>query len=736
MRFTFAIVILILIESVRAAETSATATTAARKRKAGNVSGVSNSDGGCGGGGGDRDGSSSNNNSGGNGRGNRGGKSEAMMSQVEDNMCSDDDDEEEEDEEIDTGFDSLLLNDLEYIGDLDVDRCLVEKEELIKSIQNTYKEGDVKMTAKDDDDDDDAVPEYLSAQAGVGGSNVNMPSESEPTMSEIGGGNIHRVKELLSNDRDDVLRPRVHDYSHAKELESTMGSIDPLMMDLLKRHHMFYSEVLHRYKPSESYTYEDGRPKNVFPTPLSTPVILESDKNASKENLLIALANYCPERLRSMLEAVPGGKVHKKTGGKDLHCAEAMRTELDMLCAESFELLRSGMGTELWMNKVLLMEINPISFPYRGSLLDVYDEVNKFAVEEEYNKVIRDCINRAAKDERVKILLISTTVKERVIKVLGGTNAFENFLKKHPKLFINISENKMKVLTMVHPEIFYSKSGLCIDLTQLRDRCEDLSEVMSQVLQHLLDDASIVSDLGHQVFNELEGSPARKALLIARKELYERNRERFRKGEASLQKWALRMCRLMGISGKDVTIHSALRLCMARLGSLSWEAGGNALQVSAFEELSQNLKEDKGKYGQFNQEIIDEMSADEKWQLTQHYKAFRNNWPRIKAIAFKTNHDGSLVKVSDYWQEVDGNEDSVFLLPKDKDNKSLYKYMYDTLCNLKDENDWRLAVVGVRQLNLHRYRDARDTKEQNDAANINNQYRGMQLSVGTYREFE
>ena len=75
-----------------------------------------------------------------------------------------------------------------------------------------------------------------------------------------------------------------------------------------------------------------------------------------------------------MFEAVPGGKVSKKSGSKDLHAAEAMRAELDMLCAESFELLRSGMGTELWMNRVLLMEINPVSFPYRGHLSDVYEE--------------------------------------------------------------------------------------------------------------------------------------------------------------------------------------------------------------------------------------------------------------------------------------------------------------------------------------------------------------------------
>ena len=133
-------------------------------------------------------------------------------------------------------------------------------------------------------------------------------------------------------------------------------------------------------------------------------------------------------------------------------------------------------------------------------------------------------------------------------------------------------------------------------------------------------------------------------------------------------------------------------------------------------------------------DYFDDMSAETIWQWNQQYIAFRMNWPGIKKIAYSTNNDGSLAKVSEYWQEVDGDEDSVFLLPKIK-NKTLYNYIYGTLRKLK-ETDWRLDVDGVRQLNLHRYRDARMAKEQIDATNINNQYRGMQLSVGTYEEFE
>ena len=590
---------------------------------------------------------------------NNGGSSE-VLPPVNDNNNNNEEVEEDDDydddyENICAGLDSLLLdNGLEHIYDEDVERCSDDQEKLINCIMDANNDG---------------VPENVSAQ--------EAQESEEPTMTEI-EGNIHEVKELPSTDREGLCR-RVHDYSHAKELEIKMGiKLDPLMMDLLEIQDDFYNDLT-QYKTKSTYKYNEA-----FQTPISVPavpvVLDESDENISKENLLYVMANYAPDSLRNMLEAVPGGKVWRKNDGKNLHCAEAMRTELDMLCADSFELLRSGMGTELWMNKVLLMEVNPVSFPYRGHLSDVYKEEDMAVVEEEYNKVIWDCIDRAKKDKRVKILLISTTVKERVIKVLGGANAFKKFLGEYPDLFINISENKMmEILTMVHPEIFYSKRGLCIDLTQFRDRCEDLSKVMSQVLQHLLADSSIVSNLGHHVYNETKGSPAWKAMLIAREELYERNRERFRKGEASLQKWALRMCRVMGISGVEVTVHTALRLCMSRLGSLTWEAGGNSLQVSALEELSQDYRNVKDLYGE----------APTAWNavnLLTQAKWFYNHLPTIEAH----------IRNGNCWVMI-GNR-RVFWIEHKQDKKT-YNYIYNVLSRL-DRRDWRFNNATVKKMNV------------------------------------
>ena len=129
---------------------------------------------------------------------------------------------------------------------------------------------------------------------------------------------------------------------------------------------------------------------------------------------------------------------------------------------------------------------------------------------------------------------------------------------------------------MTHPETYYNP--MYINPTSFAARCHKLSKVMTQFLQHVTGNKSMKSNLGEQILNDVKDSPGYKAVLEAMKALHERNRDRWRNGEAGLQHWAVKGLEEIGWYGVDPK--EALSFYMKEM----YRGGEGSLQLYAVGE--------------------------------------------------------------------------------------------------------------------------------------------------------
>jgi len=115
---------------------------------------------------------------------------------------------------------------------------------------------------------------------------------------------------------------------------------------------------------------------------------------------------------------------------------------------------------------------------------------------------------------------------------------------------------------MTHPETFTNKKIINKIAGSFQSRCKTLSEVATQGLRHITQKKSIESNIGDQILNDIKDSPGFKAVLAATKALYERKREKYRKGEHPLQLFWQQMCKEKGylIAGKVPSSKEAKRV--------------------------------------------------------------------------------------------------------------------------------------------------------------------------------
>ena len=239
-------------------------------------------------------------------------------------------------------------------------------------------------------------------------------------------------------EREVLQSQRFYDINHVPDLKGKKYNKDcKAILDIQKS----YFEKLDDKKVKESYTYADGSPKPIFKTPFSCPLNIRDESSDEEDGpLVIALHNYCPDNLRNAIEAKIGGKVYKKNGGRNLHSGDAMRSE-DKMVSSTMELSRSGVGTRNWQKRTIVGEINPTAYEYGKTLSDVFEDADE--VKEEYQEEVLKPVFELAKKSngRIKILLISSTVRDAVIKMVGGKDEFRKLLDSHKDLFINVAED-------------------------------------------------------------------------------------------------------------------------------------------------------------------------------------------------------------------------------------------------------------------------------------------------------
>ena len=393
------------------------------------------------------------------------------------------------------------------------------------------------------------------------------PRESDRNSADA---NVFRYEPLSAEERSRLASNRAHVYPDNLSDES---SYDPDSLKLLDLQTSFY-EWLSSVKTKVSYKYKGtGERKKAHATPMSVPLVTESDTTVKK---ILVIGRYMPDNLRNSFEAREGGKVYENNGGVDRHPAEAMHSNDDMLIAKSLELVRSGMGTLFWMKHVIFMETSPISYPYGGSLGDVFGSKELKEVKKRYAKVMKETIEYViAQKGRIKIFCISTGVRTELADMLGGEDELNSIIQDHPDVFVNLAENDEIYKTTTHPETMTNTKF--ISPATFWSRCKAWSNAMTQMLQHLTGNDTVVSDMGEQLYYEEEDSPAYKAKIAALEALYERNRQRWKEGTTGLQNWILKKCKKLGL---NADVFSAPSVYMKHL----WMKGTNPLQQHALKK--------------------------------------------------------------------------------------------------------------------------------------------------------
>ena len=197
----------------------------------------------------------------------------------------------------------------------------------------------------------------------------------------------------------------------------------------------------------KSYKYKmTGKQKKAFPTPISCNLNIRDKSDTGPERqLLFVFLRYMPDNLRNAFEAIMGGKVYANNNGKNRHPAEAMHSSEDRMIASSVEILRSMFGTEHWMKNVVMIETNPVSFPYGKSLSSVYGPNWIGEVRRRYAEVVRMAVEEAKNSGgRVKILLASSGVRDEFIDMIGGKATFNKLRKENPYLFVDTASGPEK----------------------------------------------------------------------------------------------------------------------------------------------------------------------------------------------------------------------------------------------------------------------------------------------------
>ena len=524
------------------------------------------------------------------------------------------------------------------------------------------------------------------------------PRESERNSADA---NVFRYEPLSAEERSRLVSNRAHVYPGNLSDES---GYDPDSLKLLDLQTSFY-KWLSSVKTKLSYKYKGtGERKKAHATPMSVPLVTESDTTVKK---ILVIGRYMPDNLRNSFEAREGGKVYENNGGVDRHPAEAMHSDDDMLIAKSLELVRSGMGTLFWMKHVIFMETSPISYPYGGSLGDVFGSKELKEVKKRYAKVMKETIEYViAQKGRIKIFCISTGVRTELADMLGGEEELNSIVQDNPDVFVNLAEDDEIYKTTTHPETMTNTKF--ISPATFWSRCKAWSNAMTQMLQHLTGNDTVVSDMGEQLYYEQEDSPAYKAKIAALEALYERNRQRWKEGTTGLQNWILKKCKKLGLNadvfsapsvymkhlwmkGMNPLQQHALKKCkklgleattkdaMSVLQTHLWKEGTNGLQKDALKELLQDYSKVKDLNGEAP-------TARNAVSLLTQAKAFYKHLPNIK------NHTGK----DNCWVSIDAKD--VFWI-EHKDDAGIYNYITNVLSRL-DGRDWRSNNDTVKKMNV------------------------------------
>ena len=240
---------------------------------------------------------------------------------------------------------------------------------------------------------------------------------------------------------------------------------------------------------------------------------------------------------------------------------------------------------------------------------------------------------------------------------------------------------------------------------------------MTQFLQHVTGNKSIKSNLGEQILNDVKDSPGYKAVLEAMKALHERNRQRYQAGEGALQLYAVKELEEMGWYGVDPK--EALSFYMKEM----YRGGEGSLQLWAVKEckrlglgdvdphqafsilMKHKYENGQGPLQQWWQQMCKEKgyliagkvpSSKEAKRVYEEHEAFNRHWPKIQSYA----RDGN-----NYETLEDGKE--VFVVPRRSES-----YIYLTTLRRADDDDWRLKLLREAGINMDRYKEAREKKNQ------------------------
>jgi len=394
----------------------------------------------------------------------------------------------------------------------------------------------------------------------VSGRDVSLP-EHHHSVEVNDNRNIYKPESVSAEECETLISNRKFEWT--QEIEDDPES-DKEMIRILKINRNYYSGGCPA--PRESYKTRNGVPKIPFATPVCVPIKLEKDQNA-----LLQIATYCPDNLTNCLQARKDGtgKVYKENGGKHRHVSSFMHSESDTMVASSIEVLRSCVGTKLFLGQCILMECSPDAKPYRGDLSDVYDDDVAEARQQSYIDTVFLPTIEVAKESngRIKIQMISEGAKKFVTKALGGKAKLMKLVKQYPSLFLGSDPVTGDVKVHKHPEMF-TNTKLFANNIHHQDNCDGLTDAATNQVVHLTGDDSLRSDIGKQFFEKRVGSVGYQAMLEARRKFIERKKERFKNGDDALQHHYYELCLADGFHPDLVDTTNAQSMYMQHLHSL------------------------------------------------------------------------------------------------------------------------------------------------------------------------